>query len=66
MEIKSFLKMFFCLHRWNIRHWSPLDKEGQVLFEDVGLLNTCEKCGKRSILFPKFPVSDDSRKEKRR
>jgi len=41
------LRKLFCIHKWEIREWRPLDKDGRKLFGDVGLLNTCERCDKK-------------------
>lgn len=49
------IKELFCNHRWTIKEWWPLDKDGEKLFEDIGLLNSCEKCGKMKILYPTIP-----------
>ncbi len=49
------IAQLFCRHRWTIKEWWPLDKEGKKLFKDIGLLNSCEKCGKFSVLCPNIP-----------
>jgi hypothetical protein len=51
----KFLKQLFCRHRYGVREWCPLDKEGKKLFKDVGLFFSCEKCGKFILLLPKIP-----------
>ncbi|KKK88712.1 hypothetical protein LCGC14_2740390 [marine sediment metagenome] len=52
------IKQLFCRHEFEFREWHPFDKEGQRLFKDTGVLRTCIKCGKHSILYPKIPMEE--------
>jgi hypothetical protein len=52
------LRQLFCKHKYEIREWYPLDKDGEKLFEDTGLFAHCMKCGKHHILYPKIPKEE--------
>lgn len=53
------LKQLFCKHEYEFKEWYPLDKEGKKLFKDTGLFNSCVKCGKHSILYPRIPMEEN-------
>ena len=49
------LKQLFCNHKREIKEWWPLDKEGEKLFEDIGIYSKCLKCDKVQMIFPTIP-----------
>ncbi len=49
----KFFKQLFCKHKYYIRKWYPLDKDGYKLFKDTGVITSCEKCGKYHLILPR-------------